>query len=373
MKSDAGTGGAQGGAAGASAGSAGSAATAHGGAGGGAGSAGAAGGAAGGGAAGEAGSAGEGGSAGTTQASCGQLDPNKVYLLGNIQEGDGTDSIAELEHPEAPCISIQTHEEYATAIRPDGKVVWQRWNSNDLWQYVPDAFDWDPQLKYASQPDQPEANDIPIPTTACPSDAGVGPVSSFLVNPQDGSVVYRCSTGGAWFDTSGAQVAPGNVALLRLGFNGLKLAGNTSSLAGLSIVDAQGVAKQVQGSTSVDVKGYRSQSDGFWVVTQDSSKQLSLLHVDADGAISAVGTYAPLPTGVQDQAPVRVVLDGEGNAYHFGGDADEITKDLVIKRPLLPAASSVVMTEKGMPQNDFEKYPPDVRVRIHISGLISGQ
>ena len=307
---------------------------------------------------------------GKPPAYCGALDPGTVYLLGVIVEGDGHDAIAQFAHPEQPCIGLATHDEYAASIRPDGRVVWKHWNDDLLFVYVPDLFQWDASSKYASQPADPQQNDIPIPTPMCDADAG--PITvTFFVDPTDGSVVYRCRYGGAWYDGGGKVVAAEGIELAKVGTYGLKLASSTPANSGCTLVDVAGTETPVTGPDG-DILGVRAHQNGFWMVNRPlSSTDLQLWQVDGTGQALQLGTYASVPAAAVE-ADERIVLDGDGNAYQLGHDAQDTMVDVVIKHPLGPAESMVVYTEKGLPDNDFQVYPPKVCVRIHISGLITG-
>lgn len=291
----------------------------------------------------------------------GVYDPNQVYILGVLQEGDGEDSTASIDHPEAPCPGIWSH--HPGVIRPtDGRLVFREWDANELRLFTPDPLTWNVQTKRWQRAQKPLENDSPLGGSCADGTR----VIELFANPDGAGIVHQCASGG-FFDEAGQRVVDKDDDLVALGKGGHKLVSRSTTGRHLVVVDANGQGTEVAGSPTLSATP-RAREDGFWIVTPSGVNDMLLEHVSFTGARTTVGTYAARPEGYNLGAGK---IDASGTLYEIGYSGSD---DVVVKRPFAPGTASVAYSEANAPKEaqDYEQSTPILYVKLHGSSLFTG-
>jgi hypothetical protein len=309
------------------------------------------------------------GAGGGVTGTCDVFDPDKIYLFGVLQQGDGNDSTAPIDDPQKACSLIPSHDERKGMIRPsDGALIYIEWNDRKMRVFRADEFVWDDSSDRWQRPENPLDNDPLVP-----DDCGEGnAVQDYLIDAQTSEIFYRCSTDTPYKDESGTPVEPEEARIISFGYEGYRLAVSTMASPDPVVIDASGNETRVQGLAFSIPLAVRARQDGFWVALAGENTQASLWRISFSGETSKEGDYAALPEGYSAYDNSSR-LDAEGRLYQMGGASDS-TDDAVVMRPLAPANASVAYTEADAPAwaQDYESTPPRFYVMLHGSAIFTG-
>jgi hypothetical protein len=283
--------------------------------------------------------------------SCGEFDPARVYLQGNIREARGSVSaITELDPGTRWCGVLPR----VAMVRRDGTLAYARGGGHrDGPQGGYAVFTEDVLVRTVDgyrTVDRPEANDeyheLPWGELAqrvhfWPDRDG----AAFEYGPS----VYR--------DTREAMSKSGYI--LGLGYEGYWLRGESRAL-GDSGVAVIGPDNEAHPSDVVlkagDVLAVRAVPDGFLVAYGKNARSPRAYRVGRDGAVESLGTYAVLD-GYKTWWPPGYVLDASGALYDFEESSDRSDRHIspvVARRPLEPDAASIVYRDDDRPVSTFQ-------------------
>ena len=281
------------------------------------------------------------------------FEPSQIYLVGSVEPGAcEADAIANVCAPDHGVWAFGCYfANWSATVRPtDGALLYQRSSDGPLWQFQCDNC---PATSARELPDDPLANDLPLPTPGCED---VGGFFDFLVAP-DGSYLFACNPNpNTWYGADGTLVwaDPDGDHLQHLGHDGLAL----SKSAVIDLV----------AQTSTPIIGLRlnppgpewltwraDPSGGFWVVVDQVAPEL--WHIGADGVAISEGVYPEPPEGYGPF--LESALDPDAALVQIGW-SPEPSIDVIVRR-VLGGQSELIYSELN-----------DPLVKIHISSLATG-
>jgi hypothetical protein len=279
---------------------------------------------------------------------CGQLDAERVYLVGVVPvpsktDTHGMDAIAELEPGTRWCGVSREAKSMSFAMRGDGVVAYldDPFSSRNsrvlLLKEVPMyrvGAQWTPLVGPGA------GGEIELATPRCP---GTAVLIRFL--PGEAGYVYRCGNGSA-FDNDGVEIRDwGNVRALGYGRHTIRC--TQASILGLAVEDERGNLSQLPKTLDRPGDGFqecsklcavRAKRDGFLVAfsRENWEKEVDLFHVDFDGTPRKLGRYSK-PDG--EPVSCRATMDGDGVLYTmWKGDSERGVRRI----PLSPKTPSFV-------------------------------
>lgn len=233
-------------------------------------------------------------------------------------------------------------------FRPDGGLLYMTGTGGGSWvaQWEPDQAV--PDSNGTCQYPEGSANDLLIDTSPCGSNSGL----AFWVRPDTGSVVYRCY--GAFYESGQlvpALAALSNINLIDVGYGGRYLVQQRPAGPWFLVDD-----RNIQSPTNPEVSGMhggiRATPQGFFAVKWAGCSQVFVRY---DGTTVSRGEYANSVFSGLCQG----TLDTDGTMYELVTEAPI----RVLRRPLRPAAASVVYTAENAPADDWSSCPPTVYVK----------
>jgi len=297
---------------------------------------------------------------------CLNLDPNKVYLRGTLQEGAADkDAIIDPAEPTVFCLGLPTSIA-AGQVSGGGRYIHE--DSLTIYSMVPEPFDKD-AFGDDVYPADPLANDTALVTSSA---TGCG-ISLVMINAANNIVYYSCPNNTINTDASVPYYSLGNGNLLSVLADGSMLVGEFDTLR---IVDTGLVETPITLAVPVTAGFYTarlftdpvSSNPSVWVVMYDGANPLQRLSIDLTTlAVTNDGEFSAVPVDISENNST-VKLDSEGNLWQMGDDTTGAFIDVIIKRPILSSglASTVVYTEAD--DDGSEPY----FVKIHISSLFTG-
>jgi hypothetical protein len=242
---------------------------------------------------------GSGGSSGD-DVPLGTLDPNEVYLVGYLNDGQ------KMTLGVAPV--VDTREYSLTVPSPKYPSIVDRrllYMDDKIWEMVADYTGSDPATEVAL-PKSPQANDVKS-TSKCPSGTSV---AVGIANPQ-GQLLYICSDDNFYLRNQRYETVEG-FNFLALGHDdlGLGMLGGILTLVHLS----NNETLPVDGSIDTVPLAVRASDNGFYVALQ--AEALELIEVSPSGTTTLVKKYPdPVDPVTLDLMGYRSKLDAKGNLY----------------------------------------------------------
>jgi hypothetical protein len=274
------------------------------------------------------------------------LNPNDVYILGTLIEGQAQfDALAHWSDPNRALVGFPGGlEEESVVIHPIDGTLFYMESFGDNYRFQSGRC----LLRGDSLPGYPEpgANADPIVPFPCePRTYG----RTLLINPQ-GAIAVDCVD--SWRDLEGRVLYAGQLQVLSYGSPGRLL-----TREGVFSIDEQALHPFV-GLPDISERyprAWRAVSERFWFVlpAEDSEFDRELWAIDASGVATLVGRYAP-----SDMVP------GYGNAIAADGTLFEtvfaagVINDYIQRRTF--TSSELVYDEAG-----------DPLVKLHGSRLVT--
>jgi hypothetical protein len=281
---------------------------------------------------------------------CGRptFDGAGVVLWGVLgSSACGPRAVAPVDHPDQARIGFDCAGEGApAAIGADGNLYYtvDAPPLRGVSRFEPDSATVSGSSGW-SFPAAPTANDLTVVASdAC---AGAG-IDHFVMQSGSGAVLYACPALGGGFDyrDTGGTLEYSGDEVLAWTAGGQKL---TSGASGYALVSPANVAAPVSGLLpSVQVLAARASGESIWVVDGAGFGAPRRYSVRAPGVATFEGTFAVVPVGTVLVAGSgeTAVLDGSGVLWQRG---DVGGQGVVVRRPLAPAASTVVYRESDAP------------------------
>jgi hypothetical protein len=197
-------------------------------------------------------------------------------------------------------------------------------------------------------------NDEIVPTD-CPDG-----VSKVLVDPEDGSLVYRCAfvpgeTPPGWVVENGlSSPPPGGGDIVALGPGGMKVVFRTGQLA---ILDGDGEEIGALPSDYPLLGAYRMVSGGLISAQRTNPGEWELWDIRADGSAARRFVYAPADEGFTDRSQV---ITEDGTLWQVRESAEET---MVVKRT--QKQTEVVYSSRNPPSST-------PYVQVYASSLLTG-
>ena len=270
---------------------------------------------------------------------CDQLDPTRVYLHGTLRSATVGYEVTYDLTSKAWCglIGQDVKPPSRPTIRKDGKLLYVEDGkvyamTRDINLVYDDAYK---HWTYDSTGIRARANDTELPTTCAALQ-----LTSVFAWPDVNDFAVKCGTNVM---TPMGAVLAATGAVHALGYTGHILAEDPTGLRELRVFDNVGGSLKVTAiGNTIGVHAVRAKADGFLVaLTTGIGTPLDLWDVKFNASATKVGTYAAVPAGHTDTG--GDVMDATGNLYATSvgpGGAD-----FALKRPLQPAASTVVFDE----------------------------
>ena len=292
-------------------------------------------------------SAGAGNAAATGSLS--ELNPNDVYLLGQLNAIYGWHALAHYSTPNTYAVAFPDQFDQFNLQIVGSKLYYVDHSDFQLWQFEPDQVL--SNVLVDQYPTNMKDNDVLIDTPPCNTTGGG--LSNFTAGPE-GNFVYVCFQGGNWYEAGEAVYRPDTGEyLLALGYDHLALfTGSNYIIADLMKRESHPIDNI---SIISNVRTVRAIPGGFLVILKNDSAQFELWEVHADGTDVLKGTYPPLPDGIED-AYLDERMTADGTRYHFGtansGD--------VLLRSTIDGLNDIVYSEESS------------LVKVRVAELVTG-
>lgn len=298
---------------------------------------------------------------------CSNLDPNRVYLRGTLQEGiAGRDAIIDPADPTSFCLGLPVGSAADGQVSGNGKYI--HVDTLTIYSMEPEPFDTD-AFGNEFYPAAPLANDTVLLTTTAPACA----INLVMNNPDNNVTYYSCPNNTIHTEASVPYYSLGNGDLLSVLADGSMLIGEFDTL---KIVDTLLVETPIAipGPIPVSYLTARLYNDpvtlnpSVWVVVVDGANMLRRWSIDLTTlAVTNDGDFSAPPANISEQN-FSSKLDGNGDLWQTGTDFTGAPVDVIIKRPILSSGvpATVVYTEADEDPND------PYFVKMHGSSLFTG-
>jgi hypothetical protein len=288
------------------------------------------------------------------------FEPGQVYLLGSLSGVTCAPSaIASLKEPALESVGFPCGiDRQSVVIRPsDGRLLYLDTMAKKVRAFARDQHPYDTGQDACRYPDNPTANDVDVPTTACDNSGGP---ADFRLAPDLEGIWYTCAnTPGLWFDENDAQIGflGGSTPLAR-GYGGSVLATQGSvgdaTAASLELYNNGSQVDLVDPAQEGGILAVRVLDDGYHVVVQgDGEGSGQIVIIGVDGSISSGAAYPSLPADVSlDVAGAGRAVDADGTLYVavFDNRAGAGSRAVVELEPGLTGAATVVYSEADEPE-----------------------
>ena len=299
---------------------------------------------------------------------CSNLNPNRVYLRGTLQEGfAGRDAIIDPADPTSFCLGLPIGSAADGQVSGNGKYIHAE--ALTIYSMEPEPFDTD-VFGNEFYPATPLANDTALLTTTAPA-CGIGLIMN---NPDNNVTYYSCPNNTIHTEASVPYYNLGNSDLLSVLADGSMLLGLFDTLR---IVDTLLVETPIATPGPATVRYLTAKlyddpitlNPSVWLVVDDGTNPLQRWSIDLTTlAVTNDGDFSAAPPNITEQN-FSSKLDGNGDLWQTGFDFTAVpTADVIIRRPILSsgAPATVVYTEA----NDDNTAP--YFVRMHGSNLFTG-
>lgn len=314
-----------------------------------------------------------------TSLDCENLDPDKVYLHGTLQEGlAGRDALVDPLNPTSFCVGFGD----ATVegiITTGGRYIFEE----DLSIY---RLEQDEVGTVLSNPDEPVwvypnnalDNDTLLHTSTAPSCG----VRLIMVNPSNNDLFYSCPNNTIHTETTSPYYLLGNDDLLAItadgsmvigSFSGVRVVTDSMSETALTVPAAVGFST-LQFLTAKHYVDPNTNNDSLWIALEGFNDG-SIRRWSVDLVTSIVtdqGPFADLPVDTSGSFSYR--MDGDGNLWQTGSDSTAVFVDVIIQRPIGSGGelSTIVYSEANLTTTDNWTREDLPEVRMHGSRLVTG-
>lgn len=290
------------------------------------------------------------------------FDPAGVALWGTLTKGTTcAGAVAPVSAPAQALLGFGCGRGGPAALSPTGDLVYADRAGGPIRRFHHDAMAWDPVLALWSYPLATQGNDDQL--VAGEPCAGAR-WTAWLLQAGSGAVRYACTAGAAWdwFDDQGARLVAGH-RVFAWTAGDLKLAAASVGPfdpAAAEVLDAAGGSTPVTGLPAGTLLAARTAGETFQVALRVGGED-QLWTVGAAGAAAFSGTLAAQPAGFGEAG--EAVLDAAGQLHQVGTLGGS---DVVVRRPLAPAAALSLYNSAGTPagSNDWWARPFGAWVRI---------
>jgi hypothetical protein len=271
--------------------------------------------------------------------SCGEFDPDRVYLQGSVGSGS-ISAVTELEPGTRWCGALPDRA-IAPVVRRDGTLAYEVYGAYGV-------FAEDVMMRTANQYrllGAPEANDE-IHKLSC--DRGYAHGVRFW--PDRDGAAFECDKGvfrddGEMISTTGSALA--------LGYDEYWLrCEGTAPKDGITVIGPDGEDPRPLDvfMRCHDVIAARAVPDGFLVAHEDDGSPHAY-KIRRDGSVESLGVYATLDG--HKGALRGAVLDARGTLFDIEQTSDTRHEYVVVRKPLEPDEASVAYREDGHPVHTF--------------------
>jgi hypothetical protein len=313
---------------------------------------------------------------------CHNLDPDKVYAYGTLQEGlVGREALFDPLDPTSFCVGFGGAF-FEGVITADGRYIFENdlnfyrlgqdeliknqitstSSSEAIWTYPGNALDNDTLLH-----------------TSTASACGVRLV---MLNPSNDALFYSCPNNTIHTETASPYYSLGNDELLAItpdgsmvvgSYNGVRLVADDLTETALTIPStaAFSILKFLTAKLYVNPT---TTNNSLWIALEgfnDSSQRRWSVDL-VTMTVTDQGPFTELPADTSSSYSYK--MDGNGNLWHIGSDTTGSFVDVIIQRPLVSDGqlSTVVYSEADLITTKNWAYEDIPEVRLHASYLATG-
>jgi hypothetical protein len=289
------------------------------------------------------------------------LDPGAVHQLGSTTPGGCQQgAVAPLGAPTQSRIGLECASGAPLFVGPAGDLLYR--SIGGVRSMTAEPRLWNPASATWESPVDAESNDpLVAPPFRCPTGAW-----RWLLRA-GGDPVFDCPGPSPatrrYFDASGAALLAG-FTVLSWRSDGLKLA--LDDAGDLTLLGGTNTPIPLTGLSTVIPLAARAGGTAFLLAATDVSAGDRLWSIAASGAATALGSYAPAPTGVSGAR--GEVLDATGRLFALAKLGAE---DVVVERPLQPALATLVYRASAAPSS-LDAGPAPAWIFVEQGALFTG-
>ncbi len=304
---------------------------------------------------------------------CLNLNPDKVYFHGTLQEGAAfLDVIADPDNPSTFCTGFSTYNT-SGAISTSGTYIYEDHSGDSIFfAFVPDTFSFNSTTSQFTYPESPLDNDTSLYVNTA---TGCG-VRTILLHPVTNSIFFSCPNDTIHTDAITPYYSLGNGDILGVTPEGSMLIeqGTNLILVHDDLTEEQLTLPEsdITSPYFYTAKNYIHPDTGnesMWIVAFDGSSSsiihrwsLDLINLE----ITDEGAYAaPLENITQYQYSTKI--NGNGELLMMGTLNETGFIDVIVKSPMASTEQSTTIIYSE--ENETEDQPYAL---IHISYLVTG-